>query len=136
MYSTAKQNPALSLPWARAPDVGLPRPDLVAFLDLEPEEAARRGGFGEEKYEKEEMQAVVRRLFRGLSTVKKFEGRDMRVFDAGRPIDDLASEVWEVVHAKVREVEEREDGRLEYVEPWTSETLDDYAFLRAAHRKE
>ena len=40
MYSAAKQNPALSLYWAKAPEVGLPRPDMVLFLDLE-EKVAR-----------------------------------------------------------------------------------------------
>ncbi|KAF1996475.1 P-loop containing nucleoside triphosphate hydrolase protein, partial [Amniculicola lignicola CBS 123094] len=49
IYSAAKSNPTLSLPWARHPDVGLPRPDLVLFLDISAEEAAKRGGYGEEK---------------------------------------------------------------------------------------
>src|SRR4051812_27675863 len=35
VYSAAKRNPTLSLDWARAPEVGLPRPDLVIFLDLD-----------------------------------------------------------------------------------------------------
>ena len=63
VYSTAKGNKELGLEWAKSPDVGLPRPDLVVFLDLEPEEAERRGGWGEEKYEKQEMQLRVRKLF-------------------------------------------------------------------------
>ena len=39
-YSAAK--PGLSLHWCRQPDVGLLRPDLVLYLHLAPEEAARR----------------------------------------------------------------------------------------------
>ncbi|KAK0716199.1 thymidylate kinase-domain-containing protein, partial [Lasiosphaeris hirsuta] len=70
VYSAAKQNPSLSLPWARAPEVGLPRPDLVLFLDLEESQAKARGGWGGEVYEKAEMQRRVRQLFWGLSMGK------------------------------------------------------------------
>ncbi|KAK3360397.1 thymidylate kinase-domain-containing protein [Lasiosphaeria hispida] len=70
VYSSAKQNPSLSLPWARAPEVGLPRPDLVLFLDLEESQAKARGEWGGEVYEKAEMQRRVRQLFWGLSMGK------------------------------------------------------------------
>ena len=70
VYSAAKQNPALSLSWARAPEVGLPRPDLVLFLDLDEAQARARGGWGGEAYEKVEMQRRVRELFWGLSMGK------------------------------------------------------------------
>ncbi|RSL39541.1 hypothetical protein CEP51_016798, partial [Fusarium floridanum] len=56
VYSAAKQNPTLTLPWARAPERGLPRPDLVLFLDLTEEQARSRGGWGGEVYERSEMQ--------------------------------------------------------------------------------
>lgn len=67
VYSAAKQNPSLPLSWAKAPEVGLPRPDLVLFLDLEEQVARERGGWGGEVYEKGEMQRRVRDLFWGLS---------------------------------------------------------------------
>ncbi|RYP11888.1 hypothetical protein DL767_011291 [Monosporascus sp. MG133] len=67
VYSAAKQLPSLSLSWAKAPEVGLPRPDVVLFLDLEEAVARRRGGWGGEVYEKGEMQRRVRELFWGLS---------------------------------------------------------------------
>jgi dTMP kinase len=70
VYSAAKQNPSLSLGWARHPEVGLPRPDLVLFLDLDEEKARARGGWGGEVYEKAEMQKRVRDLFWGLSLGK------------------------------------------------------------------
>jgi len=49
--------------WCKQPDVGLLTPDLVLFLDLPIEAAEQRGGFGEERYEKREMQIKVRELF-------------------------------------------------------------------------
>ncbi|KAI0205203.1 thymidylate kinase-domain-containing protein [Astrocystis sublimbata] len=67
VYSAAKQLPSLSLSWAKAPEVGLPRPDMVLFLDLEESVARTRGGWGGEIYEKGEMQRRVRELFWGLS---------------------------------------------------------------------
>jgi dTMP kinase len=70
VYSAAKQNPSLTLSWARAPEVGLPRPDLVLFLDLDENQARARGGWGGEAYEKAEMQRRVRDLFWGLSLGK------------------------------------------------------------------
>lgn len=38
------QGGPLSLEWCRQPDVGLPAPDAVIFLDLSQEEAEQRGG--------------------------------------------------------------------------------------------
>lgn len=67
MYSAAKQVPSLPLSWAKAPEVGLPRPDLVLFLDLEESVARGRGGWGGEVYERGETQRRVRELFWGLS---------------------------------------------------------------------
>jgi dTMP kinase len=58
--------PKLPFEWCRAPDIGLPAPDLVLFLDIAPDQARLRGGYGEERYEKEEMQARVREAFKRL----------------------------------------------------------------------
>ena len=34
----------LSIDWCKGPDVGLPAPDCVLFLDLSQDEAEKRGG--------------------------------------------------------------------------------------------
>ncbi len=47
---------------------GLPEPDVVLFLDISPEHAAKRGNYGEEVYEKIEMQKHVRQAFYTLMT--------------------------------------------------------------------
>jgi len=91
IYSAAKNNPFLSLEWARTCDVGLPAPDIVIFLDLELEEAQKRGGFGNEKYEKREMQLRVRELFLGLKN--NIDGRNMKVIDAGATVDVVGEKV-------------------------------------------
>lgn len=51
------------LQWCKNPDVGLPRPDLVIFLDISVENAMKRGEFGQERYEKKDVQEKVRDLF-------------------------------------------------------------------------
>ena len=40
----AEGKPLLPLEWCQAPDRGLPAPDCVIFLDLEQDEAEKRGG--------------------------------------------------------------------------------------------
>ena len=41
-FSAAK--PGMSMDWCTAPDVGLPAPDAILFLELDPTLAAQRGG--------------------------------------------------------------------------------------------
>lgn len=109
VYSAAKGDPSLALPWARAPEVGLPRPDAAVFLDLAEAEAAARGGFGEERYETGEMQRRVRGLFWGLKAGEvegvRFgeEAEDLVVVDAGGSVDEVAEAIWGVVGPKVEE---------------------------------
>jgi dTMP kinase len=97
-FSAAK---GLSLAWCRAPDVGLPAPDLTLFLDLPPEAAATRGGYGEERYEKEALQARVRTLFHSLAG----ETRGWVTIDAGQDREAVASEVWKHVEPLVQGIE-------------------------------
>ncbi len=42
------------------PQVGLPAPDLVVYLRLDPRVSAARGGYGTERYEKVDFQHKVR----------------------------------------------------------------------------
>ena len=91
VYSAAKENSALSLNWAWQPEVGLPKPDLCLFLGITPAEAAKRGGFGEEKYETDSMQLRVRNLFQTLIAEPKND--NIRIIDAGRPMDVVAEDI-------------------------------------------
>ncbi len=93
----------MTLKWCRHPDVGLPRPDLVLFLHLEPEEAAKRGGFGAERYEEEGMQGRVRGLFEEVR--RRGEGEDFVVVDAGRSVEEVRKSIFDVVRERMREVD-------------------------------
>jgi dTMP kinase len=103
VYSAAKQNPSLSLEWCRQPDVGLPRPDLCLFLDIAAEDAAKRGGYGTEKYEKKEMQDRVRELFETL--MQKKEGEDFVRVDAGRSMEEVQKKIRDEVERCLGEEE-------------------------------
>lgn len=49
--------------WCKHPEVGLPKPDLVMFLQLSPAEAALRGQYGLERYETSTFQKAVQEKF-------------------------------------------------------------------------
>ncbi|EPE27914.1 P-loop containing nucleoside triphosphate hydrolase [Glarea lozoyensis ATCC 20868] len=119
VYSAAKKNPTLSLQWARSPDVGLPRPDRVLFLDLTAEEVEKRLGYGEEKYEKRELQETVREVFLGLLVRGEEESTDMVVIDAGHPVEEVASTLWKAVQTVVKEVECGSRKELGTVGTWS-----------------
>lgn len=91
VYSAAKDKADLSLKWARDPEIGLPRPDMCLFLDIAPDAAAKRGGFGSEKYETSAVQKRVRELFYELMGTS--DGLDMQAVDAARSIEEVGKDI-------------------------------------------
>lgn len=80
--------------WCRTPDAGLPAPDLTFFLDISPEAAKVRGGYGDERYEKEELQKRVREVFRRIQDdVKSFGARWISI-DASSEMEAVTDELW------------------------------------------
>lgn len=84
-FSGAKDG--MSIDWCKKPEIGLPKPDLVIFLDLTVEEAEARGGFGEERYEKVEFQKRVRANFGSLMD------DSWVVVDAKHSVDEVHAEI-------------------------------------------
>jgi dTMP kinase len=115
VYSAAKHNPGMTLEWCRKPDVGLPRPDLCVFLDISAGDAAKRGGYGTEKYEKKEMQDRVRELFETL--MQRKEGEDFVRIDAGSSLDEVQTRVKEEVYRCIERVDS-EGWPMRVVEEW------------------
>jgi dTMP kinase len=98
--------PILPFEWCRNPDVGLPAPDLVLFFDITPEKARERGGYGEERYEKEEMQLRVRNFFHRIGKEMDDEtqsagGTRWISIDAGRGREEVEHDVWRLVEPLV-----------------------------------
>lgn len=87
-FTSAK--PGFSLDWCMKPDVGLPKPDLVMFLQLSPAEAALRGQFGEERYETSVFQRVVQQKFEQLM---KDPSVNWQVIDASQGVEDVHKDI-------------------------------------------
>ncbi|GAA6006329.1 bifunctional thymidylate/uridylate kinase [Rhodotorula paludigena] len=109
----------LSWSWCRAPDIGLPAPDLVLFLRISPSAAQSRGGFGDERYEKTEVQQRVEGAFKRLGESVE-EGKWVEL-EADRGVDEVGQEVLrrveEVLHG---EGLDKDVGKL-----WTECQADD-----------
>ncbi|CAD7926198.1 unnamed protein product [Amoebophrya sp. A120] len=104
-YTAAKGKKSLS--WCKAPDVGLPEPDCVFFLQVDPETAKQRSDFGEERYEKAEFQQKVGAQFASFSSEKFWH-----ILDAARPKDDLSTEIQQRVGDLLQSADRKPIGRL------------------------
>ncbi|CAC9894094.1 unnamed protein product [Aureobasidium pullulans] len=114
VYSAAKNNPSLSLSWSRHPEEGLPRPDLCLFLDISAEDAAKRGGWGEERYEKQELQDRVRQLFADMRATD--DGSDFVTINAGQSLEEVASAIRQ--HAESCIEAKLDSSPLRRIQPW------------------
>jgi len=85
----------LTYEWCRAPEIGLPAPDLTLFLDVKPEIAMQRGGYGEERYEKQEVQSRVRQVFQRIG--EEIGADRWVVIDAGQDRNQVADDIWDSV---------------------------------------
>jgi dTMP kinase len=85
-YSVAK---GLDPTWCMHQDSGLPAPDLAIFMNIRTEDASRRSGFGQERYETSEFQDKVMQQYLALTHA----GDEWRFFDASRSIASLADDI-------------------------------------------
>lgn len=90
----------LSWEWCRAPDIGLPAPDLVLFLRVSSAVAEQRGGFGQERYEKREVQLKVADAFRRLG--ESMPEGDWIEIDADRGMEEVQADIAGRVEAVLR----------------------------------
>nr|XP_033813547.1 thymidylate kinase [Geotrypetes seraphini] len=110
-FTSAKEN--FSLEWCKQPDVGLPKPDLILFLQLSPMEASKRGDFGNERYENYSFQErVLHRFFQLMED----ETLNWKVVDASKNIEDLHREIQSLSEDAIQEAHDKPLGEL-----WTEE---------------
>lgn len=88
-FTAAKQG--FSLEWCKCSDIGLPHPDAVLYLTLSTEAAAKRGGFGGERYEQTAFQKTVAENFERL-TEKDY----WKVIDADKSVENLHKELEDI----------------------------------------
>lgn len=79
----------MDLEWCRNPEKGLLRPDIVFFLDLDPNVAASRKDYGQERYERLDFQIKVRNVFQTLLQ----DESNVRFVSADRQIEAVHAEL-------------------------------------------
>ena len=85
--------------------MGLPRPDLVCFLDVSEEVAQQRADFGGERYELTEFQRKVRENY------EKLRDDTWVTVSADGSLEEVGENLYQVVEQEVAR-EKRELGQL------------------------
>ncbi|XP_075057867.1 thymidylate kinase [Mixophyes fleayi] len=106
-FTSSKQN--FSLNWCKQPDVGLPKPDLVLFLNLSPEDAAKRGDFGNERYETNSFQQNVQKRYAELMEDKSI---NWKVIDAAQSVEDVHNAIRQISEGIIKEAKDQPIGKL------------------------
>lgn len=75
------------------------------MLDVSPKVARERGGYGDERYEKEEVQRRVRDVFVRIGEEVEGGGGKWLVVDADESSDDVQAVIWDAVKDLVRGLE-------------------------------
>ncbi|KAL9684699.1 hypothetical protein QQ045_022140 [Rhodiola kirilowii] len=83
-FSSAK---GLDTEWCKSPEKGLLAPDLVLYLDIDPEKAAERGGYGGERYEQLEFQKKVSQQYQTM------RDHSWKIIDASLPMEDIEKQL-------------------------------------------
>ncbi|XP_040283875.1 thymidylate kinase [Bufo bufo] len=106
-FTSSKEN--FSLHWCKQPDVGLPKPDLVVFLNITPEKASKRGEFGTERYETSDFQKKVQKRYAELMDDKSL---NWKVVDAAQSMDDVHNAIKQLSEAIIQEARDQPIGKL------------------------
>ncbi|KAL5032038.1 hypothetical protein BDV3_000634 [Batrachochytrium dendrobatidis] len=97
-YTAAK---GIDLEWCKRPDMGLLKPDLVLYLDLDPKIAAARAEYGSERYETIEFQAAVRRNFYQIAD------DSWKFVDANRTVEAISTDMISTVLQTIKDVKSK-----------------------------
>jgi dTMP kinase len=93
-YSAAK--PSMDFDWCKQCDTGLPKPDVIYFMDTKQTNIDQREGFGTERYEKTEFQKIVYDNFKKLLGlgINSNSQSDCIPIDANRSIASIHDEIY------------------------------------------
>lgn len=113
-FTSAK---GLDMDWCKMCDNGLPAPDCIIYLDITPEEAAKRGNYGAERYENIDFQAQVRAKFMDMKKADDLSPTPTprwRVLDACKSMEDIHQEIIQIVEETRSEVESQPIDTLKW----------------------
>ena len=94
--------------WCKNPDIGLPQPDIVFYLELSPTIANNRCGFGIERYENLQFQNLVYDKFNDLFDTCSVLNR----INANADIDTLHSKILQVSLDTIEDIEDSPINKL------------------------
>jgi dTMP kinase len=107
-FSAAK---GMDLNWCKSPDVGLPAPDAVIYLDIDSEDAAKRGNYGDERYEKVGFQRKVAEVFATLRS--QDDGKiPWHTVKADQSIEDISLQIRNIAEAVIQESDTKSIKRM------------------------
>ncbi|KAF8822176.1 thymidylate kinase [Cardiosporidium cionae] len=100
----------LDFEWCRNADKGLPTPDAVFYLDIKPESTATRAYYGEELYEKLNLQQRV------YNTYNRFKEESYwHTLDGGKEANVIHQEIWKMfsdLHENIKKNKTRIEENL------------------------
>ncbi|KAK6463749.1 thymidylate kinase [Scheffersomyces coipomensis] len=86
--------------WLIGPDVGLPKPDLTLFLTIDLQELANRKGWGDERYELQEFQTIVKKSFLSIFELQKDDDTIEIVDVNNKDIPEVTELIWNLITKK------------------------------------
>lgn len=87
--------------WCKNCDKGLPKPDVVIFLEIKENEVLERGEYGKELYEREEFQKVVREKYELLRE------QNWKMVNANDSIENIHKNIVEIIqNTRKEEIDE------------------------------
>uniref|UniRef100_A0A0R3RZB5 Thymidylate kinase n=1 Tax=Elaeophora elaphi TaxID=1147741 RepID=A0A0R3RZB5_9BILA len=93
-YTLAKGAENITMEWAKLADSDELRPDCVIYFNLSYEEAQKRSGFGDERFDFSHFQEKVNNTMQKLAA----EDRDLwKIVDASLSIEEISENVWKLV---------------------------------------
>ena len=109
-YTSAKTG--FDFEWCKQCDVGLPKPDLVCFMDTKNINLENRAAFGEERYESTDFQKLVYSNFNKLFNLEGGGNNDCLILNAKDTIENLHEIILSNVLTKIKDEKLNELGVL------------------------
>ncbi|KAM8952487.1 thymidylate kinase [Pelodytes ibericus] len=106
-FTSSKEH--FSVNWCKQPDVGLPKPDMVLFLNISPEVASTRGDFGNEIYETNAFQMKVQKRYQELMEDKSL---NWKIVDASQSMEDVHQVITELSEDAIHYSKDQPIGKL------------------------
>lgn len=96
----------LPVDWCKQVESGLVAADAVVYLRVDADEAAGRGGYGKERYEKLEIQRRIRAVYEEQFVAGETSNGVWKVVDGGggKSVEEVGDDVWNAVHPVLSEV--------------------------------